>query len=142
MLKDAHPLGCHHLATSRNGDKAVSVGFGGEAKIWRFGEGMWVEGGGWGGKEGSMEKKTAGKKLKVGEMWAVALSAEGRFVAATSYDGRIGVWDLLAEGRGKVREYETKGSFGLCVDMVRFVVFSPSLFTGPLLGLLLMNLML
>lgn len=33
-LKGAHKLGCHHVATSRDGKKAVSVGFGGEAKIW------------------------------------------------------------------------------------------------------------
>jgi superkiller protein 8 len=35
-IEAAHKLGCHHLVTSRNGRKAASVGFGGEAKIWRF----------------------------------------------------------------------------------------------------------
>ncbi|KAF7509859.1 hypothetical protein GJ744_007370 [Endocarpon pusillum] len=122
VLKDVHPLGCHHLATSQDGSKAISVGFGGEVKVWRYGEGMWVEDGELGGLSGDDDegkKKKNGKKtkLKVGEMWAVALSEEGRFVAATSYDGRIGVWDLLTEQRRKIRQYETKGSFGLCVDM-------------------------
>lgn len=45
-------------------------------------------------------------------------------------EGKIGVWDLLQEGEEakgenagkksvgkKIREYETKGSFGLCVDL-------------------------
>ena len=84
---------------------------------------MWVEEGALGGLNGDIgeEKKKNGKKTKpkVGEIWAVALSEEGRYVAATSYDGRIGVWDLLTEERRKIRQYETKGSFGLCVDMVR-----------------------
>lgn len=123
VLKDAHPLGCHHLATSHDGMKLVSVGFGGEAKVWKFVDGMWVgEGELEGLAEGGGAGKKSRKKLNVGEMWAVALSEEGRYLAGTSYDGRIGVWDLLTEGRRKIREYETKGSFGLCVDMVRRAV--------------------
>ena len=53
-------------------------------------------------------------------MWAIALDAAGRYLATSSYDGRVGVWDLSAgqeDGWAKVREYETKGSFGLCVAM-------------------------
>ena len=53
------------------------------------------------------------------EMWALALSADGNYLASTSIDGRISVWDLRAEGLPKIREYETKGSFGMCVDLVR-----------------------
>lgn len=82
---------------------------------------MWIDDGELGaGKEDGdrMNKKQKGR-LQVGEMWAVALSREGRYLAATSYDGRVGVWDLLTEERNKIREYETKGSFGMCVDMVR-----------------------
>lgn len=54
------------------------------------------------------------------------MSADGNFLAATTIDGKIGVWDLLQgveEIAGKksvgkkTREYETKGSFGLCVDI-------------------------
>lgn len=55
-----------------------------------------------------------------GEAWALALSADGSFLASTTIDGRINVWDISTpEGGKKVREYETKGSFGLCVDMSR-----------------------
>ena len=54
---------------------------------------------------------------QAGEVWATALSESGQYLAATTYDGRINVWDLLGE-RKKIREYETKGSFGLCIDLV------------------------
>jgi superkiller protein 8 len=118
-LKDANPLGCHHLATSRDGTKAVSVGFGGETNIWRYGEGMWIPEGELREEIGENENEKTRKKSKVGETWAVAISDDGKFLAGTSYDGRIGVWDLLIEPRRKIREYETKGSFGLCVALVR-----------------------
>lgn len=55
---------------------------------------------------------------KAGELWAIALSEDGQYLASTAYDGRINVWDLGAE-RVKIREFETKGSFGMCIDMVR-----------------------
>ncbi|CAL3971269.1 hypothetical protein PZA11_007801 [Diplocarpon coronariae] len=106
-LNGAHKLGCHHIVTSRNGQVAASAGFGGEAKIWSVSEtGEWVEQG----------KIVDGNKA--GEIWAVALSEDGGFLASTTYDGRINVWDLTA-GRKKIREYETKGSFGMCIDMSR-----------------------
>ncbi|RYP55470.1 hypothetical protein DL769_010150 [Monosporascus sp. CRB-8-3] len=116
-LSDAHKLGCHHIAVSRNGNIAASAGFGGEVKIWKqaeSGSGDW---------EPFSELDTAreGKK-SAGEVWAIALSEEGQFLAATTYDGRINVWDLFASERGvKIQEYETgsasTGSFGLCVDL-------------------------
>ncbi len=54
---------------------------------------------------------------KAGEIWAIALSEDGQYLAATSMNGRINVWDNLAN-RAKIREFETKGSFGLCIDLV------------------------
>jgi len=61
---------------------------------------------------------------KAGELWAVALSGDAKYLTATAYDGRVTLWQL--EGRqkeswSKVREYETKGSFGLSVAIVRFI---------------------
>jgi superkiller protein 8 len=108
-ISNAHKLGCHHITTSANGHIAASAGFGGDVKIWSCNpdSGVWSETG----------------KLplppKAGEAWAVSLDAEGRYLATSSYDGRIGVWDLSLgpDGWAKVREYETKGSFGLCVTM-------------------------
>lgn len=46
-------------------------------------------------------------------------------MAATTYDGRINVWDLVDE-RKKIREYETKGSFGMCIDVSRDGRFTAS----------------
>lgn len=54
---------------------------------------------------------------KVGEIWAIALSEDGQYLAATSFDGRINVWDNLANG-AKIREFETKRSFGMSIDLV------------------------
>lgn len=62
---------------------------------------------------------------KAGEIWAISLSEDGQFLASTSYDGRISVWDLVVD-RKKIREYETKGSFGMCIDMSRDGRFTAS----------------
>ncbi|RMZ84223.1 hypothetical protein DV738_g648, partial [Chaetothyriales sp. CBS 135597] len=107
VLKDAHRLGCHHIATSKTGDRAVSVGFGGEAKIWKLaadGSGIWQQDG------------EIAAAAKAGELWAVCLSADGQYLAGTTHDGRINVWDLLNNCE-KIREYETKGSFGMSIDL-------------------------
>jgi superkiller protein 8 len=109
-LSNAHKLGCHHLTASANGKVAASAGFGGEIKVWSC------------DSEGSGEWSETGKlpiEKSAGEAWAISLDAEGRYLATSSYDGRIGVWDLLSgsEEWTKAREYETKGSFGLCVAM-------------------------
>lgn len=129
MLKAAHRLGCHHLVTSGNGSRAVSVGFGGEVKVWRFADGVWrAEGEVGASQEAGKKNKTADAR---GEVWAVALSGDGRYLADTTYDGRVDVWDLLGDGSGgedgwkKIREYETKGSFGLSVDLVGHFLFCP-----------------
>ncbi|KAH8685559.1 WD40-repeat-containing domain protein [Tricladium varicosporioides] len=113
-ISGAHKLGCHHIVTSRNGRVAASAGFGGEVKVWSISESSeWIEQG----------KIVDGNKA--GEIWAIALSENGQFLASTSYDGRINIWDL-AGGRNKIREYETKGSFGMCIDMSRDGKFTAS----------------
>ncbi|KAI9731718.1 MAG: superkiller [Cirrosporium novae-zelandiae] len=104
-LEHVHKLGCHHVVVSKNGGKGASIGFGGEAKVWTISEhGDWVE-------EGAIVDGN-----KAGEMWAIALSENGQYLASTTYDGRINVWDTIAD-RTKIREYETKGSFGMCIDL-------------------------
>ena len=55
---------------------------------------------------------------------------DGQYLAATSFDGRINVWDSLANG-AKIREFETKGSFGMCIDLVsRSLVLDEHLLIG------------
>lgn len=44
-IEKAHGLGCHHIATSKNGLAAASAGFGGELKTWTLNEGQWVANG-------------------------------------------------------------------------------------------------
>lgn len=49
-------------------------------------------------------------------------------MASTTYNGRINVWDLGVGEAGvkKIREFETKGSFGMCVDLSRDGRFTAS----------------
>lgn len=56
--------------------------------------------------------------MKAGDIWAVALSADGNYLASSSINGKVHVWSVSEDGMPKIREYETKGSFGLCVGLV------------------------
>ncbi|KAK2760957.1 hypothetical protein FQN54_002199 [Arachnomyces sp. PD_36] len=104
-IQGAHKIGCHHVVTSGNGVKAASVGFGGELRIWNYQDSMWVD-------DGII---TAGKN-KAAEIWAIALSEDGQYLAGTTQDGHIKVWDLSG-GREQIRDFETKGSFGMCISL-------------------------
>jgi superkiller protein 8 len=81
----------------------------------------------WGYEERSqkwVQKGQVADSDKTGELWAITLSNDGKYLAASAYDGRVRLWDLQnKEGDDwiKFREYETKGSFGMCVAMVRFI---------------------
>lgn len=108
-LEHAHPLGCHHLAAATAASVAVSVGFGGEVRIWRANPGseqttgddlnaprdVWAPA----GEVRAGIAATGRKSRNPGACWAVALSANGRILAGTSHDGRVRVWDL--EGRSQ-----------------------------------------
>ncbi|KAI1491957.1 meiotic recombination protein rec14 [Biscogniauxia mediterranea] len=124
-LSNVHKLGCHHVVVSRDGKIAASAGFGGELKIWKQPEpgSNWEAFG-----EIDTTSKAGGKGA--GEVWAIALSENGQFLASTTYDGRINVWDVFGDRTTKLREYETgsagSGSFGLCVDLSRDGRFTAS----------------
>ncbi|KAI4125393.1 MAG: hypothetical protein LQ338_004286, partial [Usnochroma carphineum] len=112
----AHKLGCHHLAASQDGKHFASAGFAGDVKVWHSEEGQWT-------LKGEIvdmyfPEHLTGKQdgNKAGEIWAIALSADGQYLAATSIDGRINVWDNVG-GHTKIREFETKGSFGMAIDL-------------------------
>ncbi|CAD0089465.1 unnamed protein product [Aureobasidium mustum] len=111
-LQDAHKLGAHHIAVSANGKTAASAGFGGELKVWSIDD----ESSQW-----ALKGSITAQAKNAGELWAVALSEDGQFLAATTFDGRINVWDLntlsTSDGATKLREYETKGSFGMSVAL-------------------------
>lgn len=53
---------------------------------------------------------------KAGEVWAISLSEDGTYLASTTHDGRINVWETSS--KEKIREFETKGSFGMCIHLV------------------------
>lgn len=61
---------------------------------------------------------TSSDQLKTGDVWAIALSADGKYLASSSINGKINVWSLAEASKPKIRDYETKGSFGMCVDLV------------------------
>lgn len=94
-------------------------------KLWTISNGVWSE-------ERNIVGATAHEKLeslssrtnrsnkdgtKGGEVWAIALSENGHFLASTTQDGRINIWDNEADSQ-KIREYSTLHSFGLALDLV------------------------
>ncbi|GAB7348280.1 hypothetical protein MBLNU459_g6261t2 [Dothideomycetes sp. NU459] len=116
-LEGAHKLGAHHVCVSGDGKTAASAGFGGEVKVWEFVEEQWQE-------KGKIQQQLMGvdaDDVKGSETWAIALSEDGRYLAGTTHDGRINVWstESLASGEKaqKIREYETKGSFGMSIAL-------------------------
>jgi len=130
-LSNAHPLGCHHVATSRSGPGriAASAGFGGEVKVWRLTDaGDWVLH--WTLPSASTTTTSAAAAAAGGgasrgtkggdDAWALALSADEQYLAVTTHDGRVAVWDLVAQAKAQVYEPVAGaggGSFGLAVDL-------------------------
>ncbi|KAB8229266.1 WD40 repeat protein [Aspergillus alliaceus] len=104
-IDGAHKAGCHHVVTNGSGSRAVSVGFGGEIRVWSCHNGTWSE-----------DETALAGSTKPTDTWAIALSEDGQYLAGVSQDGHIRVWDLSANGE-QIRDYETKGSFGTCIDM-------------------------
>ncbi|KAE8156052.1 WD40 repeat protein [Aspergillus tamarii] len=104
-IDEAHKLGCHHVVTDGSGLRSVSVGFGGEIRVWSCHDGTWSE-----------NKSASAGSAGSTDIWAIALSDDGQYLAGVSQDGHIRVWDLDANGE-QIRYYETKGSFGTCIDL-------------------------
>lgn len=123
-LDGAHALGCHHIVTDAKGTRAVSAGFGGDIKVWACQDGSWsadAVASCMCSYRRPQRLPSANPKpiahLKDVHVWAVALSEDGRYLAGVSQDGHVGVWDLTASGT-QIRDHETKGSFGTCIDLV------------------------
>ena len=52
------------------------------------------------------------------------MSSDGNFLATTTHDGRVNVYDTTkineeVTAAQTLAQFETKGSFGTCVDIVR-----------------------
>ena len=83
-------------------------------KIWEYdaedAEAVWQERG-----------EIVAEDKKADQHWAIALSEDGRYLAATTHDGCTNVYDtttITSDKRAKrVAQYETKGSFGMSVDL-------------------------
>ncbi|KAJ6004089.1 hypothetical protein N7499_000153 [Penicillium canescens] len=103
-IDDAHETGCHHIVTDARGSRAISAGFDGKIKAWSCQDGYWA----------ADQKVIA--DLKAVDLWAIALSEDGQYLAGVTKDGRINVFDLAADGT-QIRDHETKGSFGYCIDL-------------------------
>lgn len=108
-IPGAHKLGIHHVVTSGDGKTAASAGFGDGIKVWSVDDTT---------QEWSLSREI---RPDAGEAWAISLSENGQYIAATTHDGRINVWDMSGEETKKLKEYETAGAgagvFGLCVDL-------------------------
>jgi len=110
-LDNAHHLGCHHVCVSRDENMLASVGFGScEVRLWKRGdEAKWEEAG-----------SVTVEKQRAGEFWAPALSETGQYLACTTCDGRINVYDthnLTTSPTVALAQYETQGSFGLSISL-------------------------
>ncbi|KKK15069.1 hypothetical protein ARAM_006478 [Aspergillus rambellii] len=103
-IDEAHKVGCHHVVTDARGSRAVSVGFCGEVVIWACHDGTW-----------SKDETASAKNTGFAGVWAIALSADGQFLAGANENGHVKVWDLNAGEQ--IRDHETKGSFGTCIDL-------------------------
>jgi superkiller protein 8 len=104
------------VCTARGGlgNVAASVGFGGEIKVWTRNTDN--------NNEWALDWELPPSKGNGGgDVWAVALSADEGYLACTTSDGRIQVWDIAA--REKIQTYETGarggGSFAMAVDLSR-----------------------
>lgn len=56
--------------------------------------------------------------LAAARTWALDLSEDGQYLAGVNSEGRIQVWDL-ANNAAQIRDQETKGVWGTCIDLVR-----------------------
>ncbi|KAJ8103001.1 WD40-repeat-containing domain protein [Lipomyces tetrasporus] len=99
-IKTTHKLGIHHVCANKESGLVAAVGFDGEISVWSL-------------QDGSCRGVISDPKTA---HWAARFSADGEFLAATSLNGEINVWNTAAGEFEKCGELETKGSSGLAID--------------------------
>jgi superkiller protein 8 len=122
-IDGAHTIGCHHIVTNGNGSRAITAGFDGEIKAWSCQDGYWTADKKVTGKYCPLFDNKGSRLIRIADLtgadaWAIALSEDGQYLAGVTQEGRINVWDLAVDGT-RIRDHETKGSFGTCIDLVR-----------------------
>ncbi|KAK1150335.1 Ski complex subunit Rec14 [Aspergillus melleus] len=122
-IDGAHKAGCHHVVTNGNGSRAISVGFGGEIKVWACHDGTWLQ-----------DETVSVGSTGSADVWTVSLSQDGEYLAGVSQDGHIKSADgrFIASGHenGSIYIFSTETGrmpFSLTglVKPVRAVAFSP-----------------
>ncbi|KAJ5334239.1 uncharacterized protein N7506_008022 [Penicillium brevicompactum] len=104
VIEYAHSNGCHQVAIDAEGTRMITAGFNGIMKVWSFNDGSWVA------------DKDLTAALASARTWALDLSVDGQYLAGVNPEGRIQVWDL-ADNATQIRDQETKGVWGTCIDL-------------------------
>ena len=118
------------MCTSLDGKVAASGGFGGEVRVWECDDsGEWNKKGDVVGELHTPPSLCRGRSRLTEDVaetktshWALALNESGQYLAATTHDGRIDVYDTTTLSQNQsptptFTSYETKGSFALSVDI-------------------------
>ncbi|CAI7598606.1 unnamed protein product [Penicillium bialowiezense] len=104
VIEYAHSNGCHQVAIDANGTRMITAGFNGIMKAWYCNDGHWAA-----------DDQLTGD-LAAARTWALDLSEDGQYLAGVNSEGRIQVWDL-ANNAAQIRDQETKGVWGTCIDL-------------------------
>ncbi|KAK9450222.1 WD40-repeat-containing domain protein [Limtongia smithiae] len=99
-LSTEHKLGIHHLCAHSEAGLLATSGFEGEVAVYSISDGTRLH--------RFSDSKSA--------LWAIRFSPDGDFLAATTLDGRILVWNVSGETAEHCGTLEAKNSAGLCID--------------------------
>jgi superkiller protein 8 len=126
-LSAVDKLGVHHVSASLDGKTLATIGFSGTITLFARDDGINSE---WAQLHQISGKCRALVRSNVAEQrtfspWAVCLDGDGSRVAATSHNGKIRIWSREKDWKA-VQNYDTKESFGMCIDMVAILYTYPA----------------
>ncbi|KAK9453948.1 WD40-repeat-containing domain protein [Dipodascopsis uninucleata] len=99
-IETDHKIGIHHISSSKETGLLALCGFDGVISVYNL-------------EDGKFRGKLSSEQTA---HWAVRFSSDGEYLAATTLDGKIHVWNMLEEPFTRCGELETKGFSGLCID--------------------------